>query len=498
MKNRVLFVFFLLNVFLVSLFFSCSKTVGYGVVIWKDEGDALELGNIVRIYAQSESSKIYVVGIDGEEGQYEVPMRKILSMPHKKDAMELKDRLEMQLQTYAACLSDGLPLREAPDNSSKQIYRLRENQLVKILWEGSGVPVERAGKMLEGKWFYVISDDGVQGWCFSHKLELFDARVGRREQKGIAVGILSKRDDDEGGSKEDVDEALERLLNSTWHPEYYRKMLNNRIVDLDRMSGSYGFFAGKDTKIAKVILPTIQRTFAYSEIKKIRDKYRFGDSPLSVYIRNTDIITVEFTDEEGTRLYENFVTLNASIEKIIENEKKRRAEEFKRLSGTYASQNYGDLEIKGEGYFVWGGYTALVPFVIPEGAGNGGELSLKYFISRSIKKQTSYQGVLSFVFSSMEETVDFMYEIKDGAVVMEPVLKECIEDGIVQDRSDAITLYFAKVEKGETEEKHNEAAFHKEDISQPYSNEAEVAESSFKSEQSSQEVVAEEEALVFQ
>ena len=448
MRLKIIFLLFVSLLF--SLFFSCAKTIGFGVIIWKDEGDALELGNIVRICAQSEASKIYIVSIDGEAEQYEVPMRKILKVAYKKDAIELKDKLEQCLQMYAASLADGLPLREEPDNSSKQIYRLREHQLLKLLWEGSGVPVERAGKMLEGKWFYVMSDDGVQGWCFSHKLDIFDAKVGRSESKGVSVGILAKKD-----GEQVLDEALERLFNSTWHPEYYRKMLNNKVVDLDKMSQSYGFFAGKDTNIAKVILPTIQRTFAYSEIKKVRDKYRFGDSPLSVYVRNTDIITVEFTDEEGTRLYENFVTLNASIEKIIENEKNRREEELKKLAGNYFSHNYGNLELKEEGYFVWTGYTALVPFVIPDSVGNGGTLSLNYFISRSIKKQTTYQGVLSFKFSSIssfvnpEDTVDFMYEIKDDAIVMEPVLKEGIEDGLVVARSDAITLYFEKVKEEE-------------------------------------------------
>jgi len=453
MENKLLFALMLFVSIICCLLFSCSQTVGFGVVIWKDEGDALELGNIVRIYAQSESTKMYVVGIDGEEDQYEVPMRKILKVSNRKEVTELRQKIEVLLQMYAASLRDGLPLREEADNSSKQLYRLRENQIVKLLWEGSGAPVERGGKVLEGRWFYVMSDDGATGWCFSHNLELFDFKVGRRERNGVSVGILAKKDAEQ--EEGEVDEALERLLHSTWYPEYYRKMLNNKVVDLDKMSLSYGFFAGKDTNIAKVILPTVQRTFAYSEIKKSRDKYRFGDSPLSVYVRNTDIITVEFTDEEGTRLYENFVTLNASLDKIITNEKSRREEELKKLSGIYSSQNYGDLEIKEEGYFVWNGYTALVPFVINDGAGNGGVLSLKYFISKVIRRQTSYQGVLSFKFSSVssfstsDETVDFMYEIKDDAICMEPVLKECIEDGIVTNRSDAIILYFAKVKKEE-------------------------------------------------
>ena len=97
----------------------------------------------------------------------------------------------------------------------------------------------------------------------------------------------------------------------------------------------------------------------------------------------------------------------------------------------------------------------MVPFVFHDSVGNGGTLSLNYFISRSIKKQTTYQGVLSFRFSSIssfvnpEDTVDFMYEIKDDAIVMEPVLKEGIEDGLVVARSDAITLYFEKVKEEE-------------------------------------------------
>jgi len=451
--------FFLSSLLFVSLVCSCTKTLGFGVVVWKDEGDVLEVGDVVRIYASSHSTNTYIVGVDGEEGRYEVPMKRILGAKSKKDAMDLKDKLVAQFDIYAASLTDGLPLREAADNSSKQIYRLRENQLVKLLWEGDGAPVERAGKMLEGKWFYVVSDDGVQGWCFSNRLDIFDIKVGRLKKKTIQVGILAKEDDeeDEHVNKDDgMSEAVEILLNSTWHPEYYRKMINRKTIDLDKISSSYGFFAGKETKIAKVILPTIQRTFAYSEITKGRGgKYRFGDSPLSVYVRGQDIITVEFTDEEGTRFYENFVTVNASIERIVENEKNRREGELKKLAGSYASENYGDLEIKEEGYFTWAGYTALVPFVIPENAGNGGNISLKYFISSSLKKQTSYQGVLSFKFHSVssffseEETVDFMYEVKDGAVRLEPVLKECIEDGIVTGRADAITLYFTKVTKKE-------------------------------------------------
>ena len=46
-----------------------------------------------------------------------------------------------------------------------------------------------------------------------------------------------------------------------------------------------------------------------------------------------------------------------------------------------------------------------------------------------------------------------MYEIKQDGIVMEPVLKECIEDGLVIARGERLTLFFSKVKE---ESKENE------------------------------------------
>jgi len=444
--RRLVFFFFLSFSLL-----SCVASLGYGVVIWKEEGWDVDLGTVVKVHAKSDASGCYVVSVEGEDERREVPMRSLLVVSNKMEVEELKEKLRPLRALFAESLIDALPIRADADNLSKQIYKLRAGQIMKLLWEVEGACPMIGGKRLEGKWFYVMTDDCVKGYCFSYNLVILNSPKAREDGSNKPkVGITSEDDDRRG--EEEEDEGLKRVLESTWHPEYYRKMLNNKTVDLDLLSSSYGFFPGADTKTARIILPHIQRTFQYSNIKKIRGKYRFGDSPLSLYIRNVDIITVEFTDEEGSRLYENFVTLNAPIEKIIENEKLRREEAMQHLVGYYESQNYGKMEITKEGYFLWQGYNAIVPFIIPNMSDTAGTIFFKYFISRALKKETGYEGVLSFKFSSMMDSIDFMYKMKKDALIMEPVSKVFIQDGLVTKRGDAITLVFSKTQKKVKEE----------------------------------------------
>ncbi|MGP1437561.1 MAG: SH3 domain-containing protein [Treponema sp.] len=426
-----------ISFFVFSLIiFSCSDSLGYGVVIWTGEG--IEVGDVVKVYAKSDASKTYIVSSLDNDSKKEVSKWKILLRKNLKEIEKLQSKLETLQFMYAASTFDGLPIREHPDNLSKQVYRLKEDQIVKLLWEGDGIPVMRGDKRVEGSWYEVMTNEGIQGWCFSHYLDIYDGRTGRKDNDKNAVGIMLEKEEED----EIKDPALLAVLNATWVPEYYRKMLVNKTVDLDRISPSYGFFPGTDTNVARVNLPTIQRTFPYSKIKKERDKYRFGGSPLSIYIRNVDIITVEFTNESGTRLYENFVTLNASCETIIKNEEERRSDEIGKLIANYRSQNYGNLSVAEEGVFYWTDYDALVPFIIPSSAGNAGKVKIKYFVSRKIKKETSYYGVLSFQFYNIKDSIDFMYGIKEGSLILEAISKTDIEDGIVVRRENSPILYF--------------------------------------------------------
>ena len=107
--------------------FSCSEHLGYGVVIWT--GDGIEVGDIVKVYAKSDASKTYIVSHLGQDSKKEVPMWKILIRKNQKEIEKLEFKLESLKFMYAASTFDGLPIREHPDNLSKQVYRLKESQI---------------------------------------------------------------------------------------------------------------------------------------------------------------------------------------------------------------------------------------------------------------------------------------------------------------------------------------------------------------------------------
>lgn len=136
----------------------------------------------------------------------------------------------------------------------------------------------RGEQRVEGTWYEVMTNEGIQGWCFSHYLDIYDSREGRKTGANNIVGIMVEKEEEE------EDPVLIKMLSATWVPEYYRTMLVRKSVDLDRVSTSYGFFPGNDTNVARVNLPTIQRTFPYSKIKKRKRQVSiFRFSAFSVY-----------------------------------------------------------------------------------------------------------------------------------------------------------------------------------------------------------------------
>ena len=332
---------------------------------------------------------------------------------------------------YARVKLDGLPMRSNPDNTSNQVYRLKLGQLVKILWFGEGVPVLKGGKPMDGQWYEVITEDGVRGWCFSYNLTIYDERESESSENTNLA--------------QEKDAELEAVLNEFWYPEHYRKMINNRQVDLDKMSLTWGFFPGLRSGIARVELQNTRLSFPYTKITKIGNKYLFEGSNLSLQIRGQDIITLEFSDTNGKLRQENFITLNASPENIINNEIKRREAVIDKIAETsseFTSENFGSLKILPDGQFIWSGYNLLSPSIIPSGAGSSGKVSLKHFLDK--KLSGDYEGVLSFKFEKTSEQVVFMYSISSKGLRLEAVESSSIQDNIVTRRSlDPVILFFA-------------------------------------------------------
>ncbi len=406
----------------------CSKKLGYGVVNWSIPEYNLTASDVVPILVRSNISKVYIAELNNQK--IEIPLWQLTFCPSKREAEAYIKKTAEYRSVYAAVKRDGLPLRSTPDNTGKQVYRLRESQIVKVLWKGEGAPVVARDKTLEGDWLYVMTNDGTRGWCFSYNLFTYDegeTTASRHTAESV------------------TDEILTEILKSRWYPEYYRDMIRKKQIDPERMTANFGFFPGDGTGVARIMLKDEQLAFSYTGITKNRmGAYQFDGSPLLMQIRDSDTIAVNYTDEKGRVQIRYFITLKEEPQELVQAETERRDDVLQTLVTTgpvFNSVNYGVLQFSDGGRFLWKGYKVLSPTIIPKGAGNSGSVAIRYFISAKLK--TEYMGVLSFKFDGSGDWIDFFYTVSKQGVKLEYVQPANITDGVAGVRNiNPVILFF--------------------------------------------------------
>lgn len=410
---------------------ACSKVIGYGVVNWSMPEYNLVAGDVIPVYVKSKVSKAYIVEIgDGEKR--EIPLWQLTFFKSKSALEDFRHRIAENAFFYAEVLKDGLPMRLHPDNTSNQVYRLREKQIIKILWEGDGVPVLVNDKPLDGKWYKVMTDDGAEGWCFSLNLRIFDERETDANVKQE--------------TEIQNDPLLQEMLEKQWYPESYSKMLSINQVDLENISPDYGFFPGLKTKVARIYTKDTNLSFTYSNIKRSdANVYNFEGSNLSMQIRAENRISVQFTDAKGMPDVEYFTTLQKPLEQIIEAEQERRAEVISDISNAgprFDSVSYGTLQIANDGSFVWNGFDIVSGKIIPRGAKTTGHVEIRFFVS---PKFSNYNSVLSFYFDGLADSVDFLADLTEQGLHLEHVEKKNIVESVVESRNNQpVIMFFGK------------------------------------------------------
>lgn len=412
---------------------SCSKVIGYGVVNWSMPEYNLVAGDVLPVYVKSNVSKTYIVEISSKGEMQEIPLWQLTFFKSKNDVEEFRHKIAENAYMYAEVLSDGLPMRLEPENISKQVYRLRKGQIIKILWQGEGVPVLRNGEPLPGDWFRVMTDDGSMGWCFSLNLQIYDEREATAEAQESSIP--------------QDDAVLKEILEKQWYPESYGKMVAINRVDLENISPDYGFFPGIKTKIARVNLQDLDLSFSYNKISKGQGSiYNFEGSTLSMQVREQNRISVQYTDEKGMPDVGYFVSLSKPLEKIIEEETTRRNQVIENIAKTatkFTSLSYGSLSISAEGNFIWTGYAVLSGKIIPKAAKTTGTVAVRFFPSP--KFSSKYDSVLSFYFDGVADSIDFLASLSNNGLLLEYVDKKNIVNSIVENKNKQPTvLFFAK------------------------------------------------------
>ena len=426
---------FILFVLFSLVFASCSGVMGYSVLLWNVPEHELEGGDIVPVYIKSNISHVYVIGTKNEKEKAEVPLWQLTEPESRRKAVKTAEKFKEFAHTYASVALDGLPMRSEAVNTSKQVYRLRKNESIKVLYKGKGQAVMSGNTPLEGDWLRVLTSDGTGGWCFSYNLRLYDV-----DKHGNRKGSEEVLNDDEN-----VDD-LESVLSEIWYPDSYKSMIDSGRIDIEKLNPSYMFHLDSDSKKLYFNMPKINKSWDFKGSALISDgQYKLTDIPIAVSVRREDFVVVRYTGENGKPEDFNFVTITQDLDELVQAEVDRRKviyEKLYELGPYFKSSSYGSLEFKADNSFVWNGNRLLVPSILPS-VKNKGNVRIKYFLSRTLS--ASYDGIITFVFDGIAKEVNFLYKIEENGLRFEDASGAVIKNNILTERSmSPLVIFFSK------------------------------------------------------
>lgn len=406
--------------------------MGYSTLLWSIPESGLYDGDVVPVYIKSTITGVYVIGMpDNQEEKLEVPLWQITEPLSKSKALAQAEKYADYRHMYARVVLDGLPMRAEAVNTSKQVYRLRKNEIIKVLYKGKGQAVMSGSNAMEGDWLRVLASDGTEGWCFSYNLRLFDETV---------------QDDGLDNVVEEADSVRDNMLESVWYPEEYKDMVEKGTIDLSKMKRTSAFDSGYRSGEVRLDIEDLSVRYPYEGVTKTSDNvYKFNNTPITVTVRKSNLIVVQYIGDRGMPVSYNLVTLNKSSAEFIDAEILRRQEVYSTLCGFgpyFVSSNYGTLHLNSDWTFEWTGWDALSPSVIPKGAGNTGTVSLSYFLVSSLTFQ--FDGVITLKFNGSSKEISFLYTLEDAGIRLEDATKATYKDNVIRQRgANSSVIYFS-------------------------------------------------------
>ena len=431
MTSRRILKFFAPLLLPAAFLFSGCGNLGTAVVLWPPEESVWNPGDLVTVKDDSFLRKTYIVNLpDQRQLKEEVDQWRLKLFRREKEAAAWSAGMGEWTDVYAECLYQGLPMRSEPSNTASRVYRFRDGDVMKVLGRDPG-PVQVGN--LEGFWYYVLADGGVEGYVFDYHLRVMRVVDGTKE-------ILNARNNE--------DPVLENLISGPWRPKYFDDMIANRNIDLGTFRSEFGLFP--DVEHKKLILNLPDRSFSetWTDIVPAgRDRYDFLGTSFRITVNSENFISVQY-NHEGADHFEAFVRLSRDIAAIIEDERTRRETVLENLitaGPVYGSRAYGELAILEDGGFTWTGKSSLISRgIITSSAGNTGRLEFDCFPSPDIA--AFYEGVLSLRFDNGEK-IRFLYSFEDGGLRLLFVPKNAIEDKTVRSDQffDPVRLFFVSL-----------------------------------------------------
>ncbi len=395
---------------------ACGARAGYGVLLWTPSGAGGSPGqaeqqvvspvpplgpngSVLPLARESKMQNVYWVRPPGQRRLMEVPVWRMRAFEAKKGAEQFASAYRPLASVYAYSLRRGLPVREAPGQDARIVYKLDLNQVVKVVWRAERP--QKAGAYTN-RWFRVLTADGYDGYCFGQYLVLFHTALDPYSEAAAAQAR---------------DENLARVLAGVWRPEYFREMIDKKRFDLRRFREDVGLFPEPAAKRVRIRKSIASYLFDYRDVRKLSaSSYQFAGSDLRVEVLGEDRLVASYPTPERL-VSEVYVLIEEDVEELISKERERRQEIYKAFAGSVLrSSAYGTIEFGDNMSFVWKGYERLVPSVVPPGAGETGRVDFRYHLDAEAARR--YDGVITFRFGALpaERDVSFFYKLEGSAV----------------------------------------------------------------------------------
>lgn len=430
---------------LTAVFSACSSRMGWGVLLWSTEEPPVQSGTVLPVYIRSNINRVWVLGTPPEirtgrnSDRFEVPLERFEFVGRRSRANERAEQFSRYALVYAETLQDRLPIREAPNNQSRQVYRLREGDIIKILYRAEGVPpLSASGAPLPGEWFRVLTPSGISGYCFSFRLRIFEHHGGE-----LASSVPAVFQDAAG------DPDLDRLVARRWSPESYLTMFNSRRFSLEDLVRRWHFDPGQETGVARLSVQGLERTFSHNGIVPTGNRsWRFEGTNLSMQMRTDNLLAVQFSEGGGITRTFLFVSLPVTVDELITQETARRNRMFNeilRQGPAFTSNNFGTITFREGGEFTWTGFDLLVPHIIPAFAEGRGTIQMDLFLTPVLENRFTGAFTMRFAggHTGGHAVLRSMYYIDDLGFRVEIVPEINIENiTVTRSAASPMVMYF--------------------------------------------------------
>lgn len=412
---------------------ACSRTIGYGLVLWAGEDSPVQTGEILPVQQESQIQETYLIRLPGSRELAEIPAWRMRLFPDKEEAIRGAEEYAPYQALFAYSRRDGLPLREEADQEARRVYKLAEGQLVKILSRGEQKVAVGA---YEDYWYLVLTEDGYQGYCFGYYLPVFTPSGDPK----VEVEALMARDP-----------MLEALLGTDWRPEYFREMVNEGRIDLTVFGPDFGFFVDPEVREIRLITGRRSYGFRYEQVENVAaNRYVFdgpeiGSGGVRVNMLSSEriVCTYPLGDQVQSAV---FIAFPEDIEEIVEMERERRerlAETFISRSRVLRSNAYGNIYLEEQMRFRWEDFGRLGDRIFLKNVRGHGVVDFPYYLSDRLSE--SFDGVITFRFDeySADQGTSFLYSFDLSGVRFEYIRPEGIDNlEVIRRDGSPLVIYF--------------------------------------------------------